>query len=116
MSAKVTNFYRDERKTKGTARLILMMLAERANEQGTCFPSIKTIANDCMKSERTIQTTLKNMENEGIIGRALNSGKVTSTGKTNLYFLNDYRISVGLEPLVTKFPLLSVKKLHPMQV
>lgn len=112
MSAKVTNYYRQERETKGTARLILMILAERANEDGSCFPSVQTLADDCMKSQRTIQRTIKELESKGKVGRAFNTGKLTATGRTNMYYLNDYRVSVGLNPIIT-LSEFTPKKMSP---
>jgi len=40
------------------AKQIMFYLINRANGEGTCFPSIKTIANDCGVSTRTIQRTM----------------------------------------------------------
>jgi hypothetical protein len=101
MSAKVTNFYIKEQDTKGTPRLVLWILAECANEEGHCFPSVATIANRCNKSERSIQRALNTLESDGKIGRKIHDGKHTKYGRTNGYYLNDYRVSIGLDPTVT---------------
>ncbi len=105
MSAKVTDFYRKSKTIDGVlAKLVMMVLSEYANEEGTCYPGIPKIAEECNTSDRTIQRTIKKLEDAGEIGRSLNAGKIGKSGRTNLYFLNAYRISVGLEPLITKFP------------
>jgi len=101
MSAKVTNFYIKEQDTKGTPRLVLWILSECANEEGHCFPSVATIANRCNKSERSIQRALNTLESDGKIGRKIHDGKHTKYGRTNGYYLNDYRVSIGLDPTVT---------------
>lgn len=106
MSAKVTNYYRQYKIKDKFHKLILMILSEQSNEQGTCYPGVSKIAGECSVSERTIQRAISKLEESGEIGRSLNNGQVTSTGKTNLYFLNAYRISVGLEPLITKSPFV----------
>ena len=41
------------------AKQIMFYLINRANAEGTCFPSVRTIASDCGISERTIQRTMK---------------------------------------------------------
>lgn len=41
------------------AKQIMFYLINRANAEGTCFPSNKTIANDCGISTRTVQRTMK---------------------------------------------------------
>lgn len=40
------------------AKQVMFYLINRANGDGTCFPSIKTIASDCGVSTRTIQRTM----------------------------------------------------------
>lgn len=41
------------------AKQIMFYLINRANAEGTCFPSNKTIASDCGISTRTVQRTMK---------------------------------------------------------
>ena len=40
------------------AKQVMFYLINRANGEGTCFPSIRTIASDCGVSTRTIQRTI----------------------------------------------------------
>ena len=49
------------------AKQIMFYLINRANAEGTCFPSMRTIASDCGVSERTIQRTMKVLLEEGFI-------------------------------------------------
>lgn len=49
------------------AKQIMFYLINRANTEGTCFPSVKTIASDCGVSERTIQRTMKVLLEEGFV-------------------------------------------------
>nr|WP_245331575.1 helix-turn-helix domain-containing protein [Clostridium algifaecis] len=49
------------------AKQIMFYLINRANVEGTCFPSVKTIANDCGVSERTIQRNMNILVEEGFI-------------------------------------------------
>lgn len=69
------------------AKQVMFYLINRANCQGTCFPSIKTIASDCGVSVRTIQRTMIILLEEGFVkkdSRFREKGGQTS----NLYTLN----------------------------
>lgn len=49
------------------AKQIMFYFINRANTEGTCFPSVRTIASDCGISERTIQRTMKILLEEGFV-------------------------------------------------
>lgn len=64
----------------------MFYLINRANGEGTCFPSIKTIASDCGVSTRTIQRTMVILLEAGFVkkdSRFREKGGQTS----NLYTL-----------------------------
>lgn len=65
---------------------IYMYLRDRADKQGRCFPSYKTIACDLKLSTRTIIRGIEDLERAGIIKRnhryRLNGGK-----SSNIYYL-----------------------------
>lgn len=68
------------------AKQIMFYLINRANGEGTCFPSIKTIASDCGVSTRTIQRTMVILLEAGFVkkdSRFREKGGQTS----NLYTL-----------------------------
>lgn len=46
---------------------IMFYFINRANAEGTCFPSVGTIATDCSVAERTVQRTMKVLLEEGFI-------------------------------------------------
>lgn len=50
-----------------TPKLILMSLADNADEAGYCWPRIRKVAERCSVSERTVQRTLKNFEALGLL-------------------------------------------------
>lgn len=51
------------------AKQIMFYLINRANAEGTCFPSNKTIASDCGISTRTVQRTMAVLLEKGFIKR-----------------------------------------------
>ena len=69
------------------AKLVLISLADRAKDDGTCYPSHQTMANDCETSVSTVQRKLKLLEKLGLISKINRSvdGMLTS----NLYRLPD---------------------------
>ena len=48
-----------------TEKMVLMCLCDFANEQGICWPSVATICRKTSKSERTVQSALKWLKDEG---------------------------------------------------
>ncbi len=77
-----------ERETQGVPRLVLIVLANYADEHGECYPSVARIASSCCCSERAVQYALGQLEDKGIIKRALNAsvdGRIPANKKPNLY-------------------------------
>ena len=58
MSIKAMN-WAWEQKLPPNSKLILMAIADAADEDGDCWPRVKTIAKKCGVSERTVQRVLK---------------------------------------------------------
>ena len=48
-------------------KLILMALADNADDRGFCWPRVKSVAKRCTVSERTVQRTLRTFEASGLI-------------------------------------------------
>ena len=56
---------------KGTAKLVLARLADRADDTGgSIYPSVQTIAEDCGLSVRAVQETLRQLETMALIAVA----------------------------------------------
>lgn len=54
-------------RTKATQKLILLNLADRANENGICFPSIARIVEDTQLDRKTVISTISNLIEMGFI-------------------------------------------------
>lgn len=89
MSIQVTSWvFRHSPATLGR-RLVLLVLADKANDDGTgCWPSVATIAEQARLSERAVQYALRQLEEDGQIVRAgygpagtINYTVVTDHGK-----------------------------------
>jgi DNA-binding MarR family transcriptional regulator len=72
-----------------TLKLVLMALADAADKQGVCWPSISTLAKKCSVSTRTVQRSLRALVDQGLlIAEARRRGDGSSTS-------NRYRLLVA---------------------
>ena len=67
---------------KGNRLLVLLNLAERANEDGQCYPSIARITQDTGLNRKTVIAALQDLEAAGLIC------KRKETGTSTRYLLN----------------------------
>lgn len=59
-------------------KVVLISLADNANDSGVCWPSIPTIGKRCCTSERAVQNAIKWLEQAGIVTANRNNGRHTS--------------------------------------
>src|ERR1700761_2602861 len=60
-----------------TTKLIILKLADNADDHGKCWPSVPHIASECEVSQRTVQSAILWAEKHGLIKREMRSGKST---------------------------------------
>lgn len=58
----------------GTEKLVHLILASHANEQGTCWPSVETIGRQAGIKPRRTQQILARMEEDGVVTRSSRPG------------------------------------------
>lgn len=56
-------------------KLVLLALADCANDEGGCWPSMATLVKKCSKGERTVQASIKSLVDGGHITRDERPGK-----------------------------------------
>jgi hypothetical protein len=56
-------------------KIVLLALADCANDEGHCWPSVASLVRKCSKSERTIQGCIKRLVDEGLLIRREVLGK-----------------------------------------
>jgi hypothetical protein len=56
-------------------KLALLALADNANDEGVCWPSMATLARKCGKSDRTVQRSIQSPEEKGHLTREERPGK-----------------------------------------
>lgn len=88
MSIKAMN-WAWEQSLPCSPKLILMALADAADDSGDCWPKVKTIARKCNVSERTVQRVMKEFIADGLLeltARFNQDGRQIS---------NNYRLLLG---------------------
>lgn len=85
MSIEATRYVWNNSQAKGTDRLVLLAIADMADDYGDAFPGITRISIKCMLSERSTQESIKTLEYLGELEVFQNCGYKTSHGRTNLY-------------------------------
>lgn len=71
-----------------TYKLMMLALADHADDYGVCYPGVKRLAHKCRCSSRQAQNILRKLEEMGEIKRVMNKGAHTETGSTNRYIFN----------------------------
>jgi hypothetical protein len=67
MSGKVVGWAFEQKTRTPTAKLILVKLADNANEDGYCWPSVSLIVKHTGLSERAVRENLRHLEADGLI-------------------------------------------------
>jgi len=87
-----------EMKLKPVAKLVLLTLADHANDEGECYPSLSTIARKTGLSRSTVCEHLNRFATAGILRReAKSSKKGTTHYQINVYYLIN-RVENGGHP------------------
>jgi Helix-turn-helix domain len=89
MSVHVSSWVWNRAKCGGNELVALLALADMANDDGECWPSVPTLAARCRCNDRTVQKNLKNAQERGeieIIQRRCENGESNS----NFYRFRKY--------------------------
>jgi hypothetical protein len=83
-------------KTTGTELLVILALADRADDDGYCFPGVAYIAHKARVTDRRVQQILRKLEEMGEINTDMRCGRHNA---------NLYRVVVGLEMVKPVSPI-----------
>ncbi|UTV26411.1 helix-turn-helix domain-containing protein [Photobacterium atrarenae] len=90
MSVRIMSKVWDDPTFRGSTKLIMLCLADFANDEGCCWPSMNRIAQKCGVSISTLKSQLNKLCDSGHIRKETRK-KVTSSGEitndTNLYWI-----------------------------
>jgi hypothetical protein len=81
MSVRVMGYVWDYSEAHGLTRLVMLALADHADHEGECWPSVETIARKCRVGRRTVQRALDEAEAAGELVRVSGGGR----GQSNRY-------------------------------
>lgn len=102
MSIKAMTWVWDSapKKFKSTKLLVLLAIADHCNDDGFCYPGVKRLAHKARISHTRCQDIIRELKEDGVLAVSIQDGIKTAHGRTNLYILNGYRLSIGLPELV----------------
>jgi hypothetical protein len=92
MSNRILTLAWNARGLTPTEKIILVRLADRADNDGHCFPGHKSLADDCGLTVRTVQSALPKIKSKGHV--TINE----DTGRTGKGLPNTTRANVGSPP------------------
>lgn len=58
-------------------KLVLLALADISDDDGRCFPAMRTLTEKCGMDDRTIQRSLKRLQGDGYVDRQMRDGRST---------------------------------------
>jgi len=94
VSIKIMTDVWDHSKANGTPLLVLLCLADWANDDGECWPSISTIGKKCrLKDDRHVKRVIRSLESIGEVVVIIGGGKASRKGGVRS---NRYRVTVHL--------------------
>lgn len=95
MSIEALNWCKNQTCPNPTAKLVLFVLSNYADERGSCYPSEKHIAKICGVSDRSIRRCLQSLSEYGLLEIKHRSGT------SNRYFLSvDTSVQRGVDTSV----------------
>ena len=87
----------ESKNTKGSQRLMLLAIADRCDDEGTCYPGVPYLAEKCNVARRTALTIIHKLEKKGEIRVIEGGGCETGHGATNRYVMTKFRESNNLK-------------------
>jgi hypothetical protein len=93
MSIKIMAMIWDGGPKGSTLRFVLIALADNANDDGECWPSVATISRKTGICERAVRTALRQLESDGWLSTAVNGGR----GGANKYTINPAPHAPGIK-------------------
>lgn len=107
MSLRLMSAVWDLQTESHTQKLVLLALADNANDEGVCWPSIATIAKKCNLTKRSVQLQIRKLEK----GRLL---KVKSEPfRSNTYHLTVLLTGESYSPGGERHSPGGVNRIHP---
>lgn len=105
MSIKVMSLVWEKSQAKGKELLLMLAIADFADDSGEAFPGVTRLARKCRVSASTVRRAAERCVERGELYILQNCGVETGHGKTNRYKINIDKIrGVNLTPLAHVTP------------
>ena len=101
MSFSALSWASKQKTGSGTTKLVLLCLANYADDKNSCFPSYKTLMSFTEFSRMTIVTSLKKLQEKGFI--TINN-RFQDLGDTSRQTSNLYKLHIQNEPSIEDVP------------
>ncbi len=75
--AWMTRIWRSQEPRRSSHRLLLLALADNANDEGICWPSLRTLSKKCVDDRRDVQRRLDWLDVHGFIECEIRPGRST---------------------------------------
>ena len=87
MSNRALNWAFEQTTGSSTIKLVLLKLADQANDDGRCWPSLRWIVKHTELSERAIRDSIRRLEKLGLLFTVHRRDETGSINLTNIYQL-----------------------------
>lgn len=87
MSNKALTYVWNNSKQTGSARVLMLAIADMANDDGECYPGTAKLAEKVLCSDRNLQKLVDKCETDGELMVIENGGTKTKHGWTNRYII-----------------------------
>lgn len=98
MSIKAMTYVWEHSAQRGSALLMMLAIADMANDDGDCWPGVSRLATKTRMSERNAQKTIRKLQDDGELLIFENQGTETAHGWTNRYRVVMNGVSLATPP------------------
>jgi len=109
MSWKALDWATDLDIDSATAKFILLLLANKADEDFSCFPSVSTLMAESSTGRSTVLRALKKLEGDGLITRSPQFHDSGARRATRYYLNHPLAPHVALTPRPNTGPPVSIR-------
>ena len=90
--------------------VVMMLLADHADEKWSCFPSVELLMHHSQLKERTVRACLKELSNKGVLAIHEQLSQATGAQLANRYVLNKKNMSAYAQEGERKWLTLQAQK------
>lgn len=96
MSNKALTYVLEHSKTKGSARVLMLVLADMANDDGECWPGRANLSKKCNISRRQVSAMIRDCEEMGELA-VIQRSHMAEDNRTNKYLIVGLAAETNLE-------------------